>query len=76
MKSEKQSSTLPIAPLSRLIRENTQERVSESAARELGAILEDIGRQISIRAVDLAKHASRSTVKDADIRLAFKQMMK
>ena len=53
---------IPIAPLDRLIRKANAERVSESAAKELGVILEQLGKEIADRAIDLAKHANRATV--------------
>jgi histone H3/H4 len=75
MKSDKKNDerVIPIAPLDRLIRKANAERVSESAAKELGIILEELGKEIANRANDLAKHANRTTVKDSDIRLAYKQ---
>ncbi|MFX0103487.1 MAG: histone family protein [Candidatus Hodarchaeota archaeon] len=77
MKSQdRKSRIIPIAPLDRLIRKANAERVSESAAKELGNILEQLGIEIANRATDLAKHANRTTVKDSDILLAFKQWRK
>ncbi|MBD3186425.1 histone [Candidatus Bathyarchaeota archaeon] len=64
---------IPIAPIDRLIRKANADRVSESAAKELGVILEQLGKEIANRAIDLAKHAKRTTVKDSDIKLAYKQ---
>lgn len=75
MKSDKKGDdrVIPIAPLDRLIRKANAERVSETAAKELGSILEALGKEIATRATDLARHANRTTVKDSDIRLAYKQ---
>ena len=76
MKSEKREDRIiPVAPLDRLIRKANADRVSESAAKELGTILEQLGKEIAGRAADLAKHANRSTVKETDIRLAYKQWL-
>ncbi|HME51688.1 MAG TPA: histone [Candidatus Lokiarchaeia archaeon] len=74
MKNEKKNEgrTIPIAPLERLIRKANVDRVSESAAKELGVILEEVGMEIAIRATELAKHAKRRAVKDTDIKLAYK----
>ncbi|MHA1370607.1 MAG: histone family protein [Promethearchaeota archaeon] len=78
MKSQGKRSNriIPIAPIDRLIRKANAERVSESAARELGNILEELGIEIANRATDLARHANRTTVKDTDIKLAYKQWLK
>jgi DNA-binding protein len=73
MKAEKQEHVIPVAPIDRLIRKTSAERVSEGASQELGMILEELGSKIATRAIDLARHANRSTVKEADIRLAYKQ---
>lgn len=65
---------LPVAPIRRLIKKTTNARVSEKAAFELKMILESFGQEISMRAIELAKHRNKETVKDQDIRLAYKQM--
>lgn len=68
---------IPIAPIERLIRKAVPEhRVSDSAARELRLILEELGTEIAWWALDLAKHAGRVTVMDSDIKLAYEQWRK
>ncbi len=61
---------LPLAPVERLIRNAGADRVSEGAGIELARVLEDFGLEISREAIELAKHAGRTTVKDEDVRLA------
>jgi histone H3/H4 len=58
---------LPIAPVTRLVRNAGAERVSEEASQELVRLLEEYGEKIAKKAVSLAKHAGRKTVKVEDI---------
>lgn len=63
---------LPTATVERLIRSAGAHRVSEAAARELGDILEEIGKNLSKDAAILAEHDKRKTIKGDDIKLAVK----
>jgi histone H3/H4 len=58
---------LPIAPVTRIMRNAGAERVSEDASQELVNLLEDYGEKIARKAVSLARHAGRKTVKVEDI---------
>ena len=64
---------LPIAPITRIVRNAGAERVSEDASVALVDLLEDYGVEISKKAVSLAKHAGRKTVKKEDITEAAKK---
>jgi len=63
---------LALAAMDKLIRKSGAKRVSESAKEALREILEEYADKISTKAVRLAKHGGRTTVKEVDIKLATK----
>ena len=60
----------PIATLKRIMKEAGCDRVSDEAAQAMSEELNEIGRQISHRALELMRYAKRKTVTEEDIRLA------
>lgn len=67
---------LPLAAMRRIIEKAGAERVSESAAREMAEVLEELGLQIGKQALDYTMHAGRKTTKGRDIRIAAKKILK
>ena len=65
---------LPIAVITRMIRNAGAERVSEDAGVALREVLEDKAEEIATKAINLSKHAKRSTVKREDIETAVNEL--
>jgi len=68
----KRTRIIPKAPAARMLVNAGAERVSEEAADAFAEVLEEIGLKISERAVRIAKHSGRKTVKKDDVLLATK----
>jgi len=66
---------LAVAPMHRICKKAGADRVSESAAKELAKVLDEIGLKIAKEAMDYAMHAGRKTVKSEDIEIAARKVM-
>jgi len=67
-------SVIAAAPMVDILKQAGAERVGESAAKALAAILMERGLAIGKDAVKFAEHAHRKTVKREDIELARKSV--
>ena len=65
--------TIPIAPMSRIMKSQGAQRVSRDASEALNGAMMEYAEDLSSRAVDLCHHAGRQTVTASDIKLALKQ---
>ena len=72
-KKVKRTYEIPLAVAERILRKAGAERVSEEAKRIFRDAIEEIAEEIAKKAVDLAKHAKRKTVKPEDVKLAVKE---
>ena len=66
---------LSISAMHRICKRAGAERVSESAAKELAQIMQEIGIKIAREGLDYALHAGRKTIKARDIEIAAKKVM-
>ena len=65
---------LPLALMSRLIKDAGAKRVSENAKVALAQFLEDIAGNVSKRASSIAERSKRKTIQAEDIRTAVKEV--
>ena len=64
---------LPLAAMEKILKHSGAERVSDKAKTALKNVVEEIAEDIAVKAIRLASHAGRKTVKAGDIKLAAKQ---
>ena len=64
---------LPLAAMEKILKQAGAERVSDGAKVALKNVVEEITQKIAGSAVTFASHAGRKTVKEGDIKLAYKQ---
>lgn len=67
------SKLLPLAAMEKLLKQGGAERVSDKAKVALKSVLEEEAQEIATKAIKLANHAGRKTVKAEDIKLACKE---
>ena len=64
------TSDLGVSAMYRILKKAGADRVSVGATKAMAYALEEIAAQIAVRAVKLAKHAGRKTIKSEDVVLA------
>lgn len=67
------TSTIPKAPVGRILEKNGAKRVSQEAMDAFAEILMERAEVIATRSVEIAKHSGRKTVHEGDVKLAAKQ---
>lgn len=65
-------SILPLAAMEKLLKKAGAERVSDPAKVALKDILEEMAEEISEKAVKIAQHSGRKTIKAGDVKIAAK----
>ena len=66
-------STIPKAPVGRILMKAGAKRVSQDAVDAFTEILTEQTEKIARKAAEISKHAGRKTVHEGDVRLAAKQ---
>ncbi len=64
---------LPLAAMENILKKSGADRVSEGAKKALKEDLEDIAEAMAEKAIKLADHAGRKTIKSNDIKFASKE---
>ena len=67
------SRLIPLATMEQLLKRAGAPRVSEEAKQVLKEALEDYAKKISLKAIELSKHAKRRTVLGEDVKMAVKE---
>ncbi len=65
-------STIPKAPLARILQNAGAKRVSQEAVNAFADVLTEISEDIATQAAKIAKHSGRKTVVSEDVKLAAK----
>ena len=63
---------LPLAALEKVLKQCGADRVSDKAKIALKNVVEEMAEKIAVKAIQLAEHAGRKTVKGRDVKLAAK----
>ena len=63
---------LPLAAMEKILKQCGADRVSDKAKVALKNVVEDLADEIAVKAIKLAIHAGRKTVKARDVKLAAK----
>ncbi len=70
MAQQRKTTTIPKAPVARMLMNAGAKRVSAKAAEAFADVLYTMGLEIGERAVRIAKHSGRKTVQGGDVKLA------
>ena len=63
---------LPLAAMEKKLKQCGADRVSDKAKIALKNVIEEMAEKIAVKAIQLAEHAGRKTVKGRDVKLAAK----
>lgn len=58
----------------RLLKSESDKRTSEGSADRLLELLEDVAREVSIRANEMADHSDRKTIHSDDVKMASREI--
>ena len=68
----RKTSTIPRAPVGRILLKSGAKRVSQDATDAFAEILTEKAEKIATQAARIAKHSGRKTIQEGDIKLAAK----
>ena len=70
----KEGYEIPLAPIDRILHQESGQRVSDEAVRRLRDFLEKLARQLARDSAEFAQHAGRRTIIAEDVDMAIKRL--
>lgn len=72
----KRANIVPLAAMEKILKNTGADRVSDPAKDAMREIVEEFSEDVAKQAILFSKHAGRKTIKESDVKLAWKFLKK